>query len=688
MSKVMTALSAVCSSTQCGIGDADGSMYLFEVGDDGTMGDEADFQIPAKGGYIITPIEARVNAWHNLTRESGADITIADVVQLTHNVSATTGAGTSQAMDSIDYTTDGLFLVAGTSTDPDCSFQDFVDADEGSGLTGAGRAGIWASGAGGFTAYLHNVVGRTDAGTSTLTEFTDAGTSVTFPGGYVSDGRNGLEFDLATSGTTVIMSDGRIAGSDRRFGGRSKIKRYFDTELDVIGGTTDTITIVGHGLYTGDTVIYSAEGGTEDIGPDATTGEAEFNNATAGVIGTGAYWGVVKVDDDTIQLATTPALAYAGTGRTITPSTTGNGENHSLERAPDTRPNLLFTGTTGTADLTRMTLSKCRVITMTSAVTMTGGVISQCRQLILGDGTLDTCIIAQPTTSIGEAFLQAIHGEDLDLIDNSTFTSGGLGHAIEITTDGTVDEDIASLVGVGFSGYWEGDDDNTGGVAFDPDETGNPGDVNLSTDAITITGHPFTDGDPVYYSDEGGTAITGLTDQGLYYVNSIDANTISLHDSETGATSDTNRANMTAASTDAEHKLYSANAAIFNDTGTAITVNVTGGDSPSVRNSAGSTTTVNNTVTLTVQVNDSDGDPVNQAKVRIENTSTGAQIAQGTTNASGTYVNSSYNYAGDLGVTTKVRLKGYKNFRTGGTIESTGLTVGVTLADDKIVDLP
>jgi hypothetical protein len=335
-----------------------------------------------------------------------------------------------------------------------------------------------------------------------------------------------------------------------------------------------------------------------------------------------------------------------------------------------------------------MTLSKCRVLTLTSAVTMTGCVISQCRQLVLGDATLATCIIAQPTTSIGEAFLQAIHGIDLDVIDGTSFTSGGLGHAIEITTNGTASEDIAALDTVLFTGYWEGDDDNTGGVAFDPDETGNPGDVNLSTDAITITGHPFTDGDPVYYSDEGGTAITGLTDQGLYYVNSIDANTISLHDSETGATSDTNRANMTAASTDAEHKLYSANAAIFNDTGTAITVNVTDGDSPSVRNGTGSTTTVNNTVALTVQVNDSDGDPVEGARARIENTSTGALIAQGNTNASGTYTNSSYNYAGDLAVTTKVRLKGYKNFRTGGTIESTGLTVGVTLATDNIVDLP
>jgi hypothetical protein len=63
-------------------------------------------------------------------------------------------------------------------------------------------------------------------------------------------------------------------------------------------------------------------------------------------------------------------------------------------------------------------------------------------------------------------------------------------------------------------------------------------------------------------------------------------------------------------------------------------------------------------------------------------------VAQGTTNASGTFVDSTFNFVSDLDVLTKVRLKGFKFFRTGGTIESTGLTVGVTLRFDKEVDLP
>jgi hypothetical protein len=101
-----------------------------------------------------------------------------------------------------------------------------------------------------------------------------------------------------------------------------------------------------------------------------------------------------------------------------------------------------------------------------------------------------------------------------------------------------------------------------------------------------------------------------------------------------------------------------------------------------------STVSINQTVTLTVIVLDADGNPVEGARVRIEATSDGSQVTQGTTNASGVYTDGSYNYGGDLAVTTKVRLKGYKNFRTGGTISSTGISVGVTLQADRIVDLP
>lgn len=101
----------------------------------------------------------------------------------------------------------------------------------------------------------------------------------------------------------------------------------------------------------------------------------------------------------------------------------------------------------------------------------------------------------------------------------------------------------------------------------------------------------------------------------------------------------------------------------------------------------GVTWTPPSTVTLTVQVDDADGIGIAGARVRIELDSDGSLVSNGSTNGSGLYTDS-FTYTIDTDVLTKVRLKGYKNFRASGTITSSGLTIGVTLATDKIVDLP
>jgi hypothetical protein len=698
--KGWTVLGAVLNAAGqlVGIGDADGSIYAYQTGDDGSMGDDADFAFPVSGGYTFFPIEGRVNAWHSLPREATADLSVQVLVEIIWDVSTTTGAGISCALDSIDYTTDGLFAVGGDSTDADLVFQDFVDADEGAGLSGASSAGLWRSVPAGFQAYLNNVIGRTDGATVTATVMTDSGFSVTFPGGLVSEGRNGLEFDLGNGTTVITLSDGTIKGSDRRFGGRSRITRYFDTELDV-SAANDRVTIIGHGFRTGDAVIYSARGGSEDLGAvDEAGGEAEFN--TAGVIGTGAYHYVVRFSDDEISFHATPDNAYSAspTNVALTASTAGNGENHSLTRAPDTRPNILFVGTTGSALFTRVALTLTRIITLTSAVELDACVIDRGRQLVLGDGTLTDCIIANPTTSIGEAYLQAIHANDLDLIDGTSFVSGGLGHAIEITTNGTDPQDEAALLNVSFSGYSANDTDNTGGILFDPDDAAGGGDIDLTADTITIATHGFSDGDPVYYSDEGGTVPTSTpatVDQGLYYVNVVDANTISLHLSDSAAIADSNRIDFTNGSTDAEHKLYSANAGLFNNTGTQIDINVTGGGSPTVRNSAGSTTLVVNTVTLTVNVEDRAGDPVASARVSIHEgndpLALGAELMNELSTAGGV-ATEAFVFSSDQAITVRIRKSSsadnprYRPVNTTGTITSDGFTTTVVLDVDPNVE--
>ncbi|MGB1785562.1 MAG: hypothetical protein ACPHK6_09590 [Ilumatobacteraceae bacterium] len=134
----------------------------------------------------------------------------------------------------------------------------------------------------------------------------------------------------------------------------------------------------------------------------------------------------------------------------------------------------------------------------------------------------------------------------------------------------------------------------------------------------------------------------------------------------------------------------SNDAEYYNNTGSGlVTISVTdGGDGADYRNGTSASTTVQNTVTLTVNVSDSDGNAVQGARVRIEDDPLGTLVSDGTTNASGVFSDATYNFAGNEDVIVKVRLKGYVFFRTGGTITSDGITVPVTLVTDTVVELP
>jgi hypothetical protein len=60
------------------------------------------------------------------------------------------------------------------------------------------------------------------------------------------------------------------------------------------------------------------------------------------------------------------------------------------------------------------------------------------------------------------------------------------------------------------------------------------------TNTITLTGHSFTTGDAVVYSNGGGVAPTGLTNTFFYFVRRIDANTVKLFNTIADAVANTN----------------------------------------------------------------------------------------------------------------------------------------------------
>ncbi len=121
-----------------------------------------------------------------------------------------------------------------------------------------------------------------------------------------------------------------------------------------------------------------------------------------------------------------------------------------------------------------------------------------------------------------------------------------------------------------------------------------------------------------------------------------------------------------------------------------VDINVTNGVGTfSYERAAGYTGTVNviQSVTLTVQVNDSDGNGVSGARVRIEEDPAGTLISEGSADGTGEHTDS-FSGSTPQAVLIKVRLKGFKPFRTTGTITGDGLTVTATMLTDSIVDLP
>jgi hypothetical protein len=94
------------------------------------------------------------------------------------------------------------------------------------------------------------------------------------------------------------------------------------------------------------------------------------------------------------------------------------------------------------------------------------------------------------------------------------------------------------------------------------------------------------------------------------------------------------------------------------------------------------------TKTLTITCKDEGGTGIEGVRVRIEDDPLGTLVSEGTTNASGVYTDSSYNYTGDEDVKVVARLKGYENVAAFDTITTSGLSVPFTMPTDESVDLP
>lgn len=244
-------------------------------------------------------------------------------------------------------------------------------------------------------------------------------------------------------------------------------------------------------------------------------------------------------------------------------------------------------------------------ITLNKAITITGLTINNYSTVDVSGATLDDCSILNPpstndsittnsSTNIDNSSITVstvANGSrwcsvaDPTIFNNNIFIGGG-GHAIRITTSGTY--------------FFVGNTFTTFGPAARYFRTQT--DVNGTTDVITFdAAHGYSTGSPVYYQDHGGSNTVGLVDGTLYYIRNIASNQLAFYDTENDANNDTSRKNLTAAGSDENHYIYSAKAAIYNDSGGLITLNISGGGSaPSIRNSNASSTIVNTPVSVEI----------------------------------------------------------------------------------------
>ena len=254
------------------------------------------------------------------------------------------------------------------------------------------------------------------------------------------------------------------------------------------------------------------------------------------------------------------------------------------------------------------------------------------------------------------------------------------GHGLEISAAGTY-----AFVGNLFTGF--GPDKQTFHTTTD---------VDAGTDVVTTdTAHGYVHGDPIIYQKMGGSVAMGLADGTTYFVRAPSTTTLAFYTTQANALADTSRLALTSTGSETHH-LYSPTAAIYNNSGGAVTLNVSdGGSTPSVRNAnaAANTTTVNNTVTVRVTVKAaSDGSVIQDARIYLiadtgGDLSPGTVILSGLSNASGILETTSFNYTNDQPVTGRVR-RGtstplYKTGLLSGTITAGGFNAAVFLVADE-----
>lgn len=329
---------------------------------------------------------------------------------------------------------------------------------------------------------------------------------------------------------------------------------YFNTTN--VSTVTSTITIPNHGYSTGDMVNY--------YGLPSAAAPGGLSSATS-------YY-VIRVDDNSIQLATT--LANANSGTFITLSTTGvdsttvkapSGADaqsvittggdcliFSSEHGIRTADNVYFN-----ANITSQDSSLVFRGSNEASVTtyFANSIDRNFFSLAISTSNLSAgAFIDYPSTPIATTSPRIFYKKLGVTLDGGTFTESGLirfirgrKYQLDVTLAVFLVKDEANVPIVAGQ-------DNPYGVAYTADISTDlrlsasqtpvalpvfrvsSADINDTDDEITITGHGYQTGDSVVVdAAPEATLATGLTTATTYFVIRVDANTIKLAETETNS---------------------------------------------------------------------------------------------------------------------------------------------------------
>lgn len=189
---------------------------------------------------------------------------------------------------------------------------------------------------------------------------------------------------------------------------------------------------------------------------------------------------------------------------------------------------LIVSGTSGSFDMSGMSLSGLRAITLTSACTISSSTFRGCQNITHGGAAISECSFSDSPVSSGTAMLTTTNG--LSSITDCSFTSGGTGHAVEITTAGTYNWDGNKNSGYGANSTDNAVIRNTSGGAvtinvingantptYQNSGAGSTTTIVSGTVTVKVTvtyqGSPVQNARVLLTKDVGGaTVLSGLTD--------------------------------------------------------------------------------------------------------------------------------------------------------------------------------